>query len=36
MLGTAAALTRITGGDYLLAGLRHASQPQRAPDPVRE
>jgi cardiolipin synthase len=36
MLFTAAALTLITGWDYLLAGLRHASQPHRAPDPVRE
>jgi cardiolipin synthase len=36
MLFTAAALTLITGWDYLLAGLRHASQPQRTPDPVRE
>jgi cardiolipin synthase len=40
MLFTAAALTLITGWDYLLAGLRHASQPQpqpgRAADPVRE
>jgi cardiolipin synthase len=36
MLFAAAALTLITGWDYLLAGLRHASQPQRASAPVRE
>lgn len=38
MLFTAAALTLVTGWDYLMAGLRHASQPQpqRAADPVRE
>jgi len=40
MLFTAAALTLLTGWDYLLAGLRHASQPPaergRAPDAVRE
>jgi len=31
MLFTAAALTLVTGWDYLLAGLRHASQPQPPP-----
>jgi cardiolipin synthase len=40
MLFTAAALTLVTGWDYLMAGLRHASQPAsergRAADPVRE
>lgn len=40
MLFTAAALTLVTGWDYLLAGLRHASQSPsergRAADPLRE
>ena len=40
MLFTAAALTLVTGWDYLMAGLRHASQPPKGrgptPDPVRE
>ncbi|MCC6717753.1 MAG: CDP-diacylglycerol--glycerol-3-phosphate 3-phosphatidyltransferase [Acetobacteraceae bacterium] len=34
MLFTAAALTLVTGWDYLTTGLRHASQPQRGSAPV--
>ena len=36
MLFTAAALTLVTGWDYLTAGLRHASRPQPGPARVRE
>jgi cardiolipin synthase len=36
MLFTAAALTLVTGWDYLTAGLRHASRPQQGPTPVSE
>ena len=32
----AAALTLVTGWDYLTTGLHHASQAQRASAPVRE
>ena len=33
MLWTAAALTLVTGWDYLMAGLRHAGQPVPAAPP---
>jgi cardiolipin synthase (CMP-forming) len=36
MLFTAAALTLVTGWDYLLAGVRHAAQPQRGSTPAGE
>ena len=36
MLFTAAALTLVTGWDYLLAGLRHASAPRPQPNALRE
>ena len=36
MLFAAAALTLVTGWDYLTTGLHHASQAQRASAPVRE
>jgi len=36
MLFTAAALTLITGWDYVIAGLRHASQPQPGTAPARD
>lgn len=36
MLFAAAALTLVTGWDYLLAGLRHASAPRPQPGAVRE
>ena len=36
MLFAAAALTLVTGWDYLLAGLRHASAPRPQPNALRE